>query len=147
SQDEGTVCRVGRHRTSRLACRLRQAHCRRDSKVEQGGEVHRHQGGLRRGRGGYSITSRSADVVARLVGGCGCITRRQTRRKAALLVFIAAFAPQAAATAKGGIKVLNAIPDAYWGTWTPGVGPCKDGDTEAIVLSAKAYAGPLGKCD
>jgi len=69
-------------------------------------------------------------------------------RKAALLVFIAAFVPQAAAAAKGGIKVLNSIPDAYWGTWAPGVGrPCKEGDTEAIVLSAKAYAGPLGKCD
>src|SRR5262249_22706376 len=49
---------------------------------------------------------------------------------------------------RGGIKVLNSFPDAYWGTWAPGVGrPCKEGDTEAIVLSAKAYAGPLGKCD
>ena len=67
-------------------------------------------------------------------------------RKVALLVFIAAFAPQAGAAARGGIKVLNSIPDAYWGTWAPGVGPCKGGDTEAIVLSAKAYAGPLGKC-
>ena len=68
-------------------------------------------------------------------------------RKAALLVFIAVFTPQAAAAAKGGIKLLNSVPDAYRGTWAPGVGPCKDGDTEAIVLSAKAYAGPLGKCD
>src|SRR6516225_7093793 len=80
--------------------------------------------------------------MARLVDG-----ERQTMRKVALLVFIAAFAPQAGAAARGGIKVLNSIPDAYWGTWAPGVGPCKDGDTEAIVLSAKAYAGPLGKCD
>jgi hypothetical protein len=67
-------------------------------------------------------------------------------RKAALLVIIAAFAPQAA-VAKGGVKVIGAIPEAYWGTWAPGAGPCKDGDTAAIVLSAKAYAGPLGKCD
>jgi len=68
-------------------------------------------------------------------------------RKAALLVFIAAFAPQAAVAAKGGIKLINSIPEAYLGTWAPGTGPCKDGDTEAIVLSAKAYEGPLGKCD
>ena len=27
SQYEGAACRMGRHRTSRLACRLRQAHC------------------------------------------------------------------------------------------------------------------------
>jgi hypothetical protein len=65
--------------------------------------------------------------------------------KTALLVFIAAFSPQAA-TAKGGIKMLSSIPDAYWGKWGPGV-TCKDGETEVIVLSAKAYAGPLGKCD
>ena len=69
-------------------------------------------------------------------------------RKAALLVSIAVFAPQvAAAASKGGIKLLNTIPDAYWGTWAPGTGPCKDGDTDAIVLSAKSYAGPLGTCD
>jgi hypothetical protein len=68
------------------------------------------------------------------------------RKAAALLVLIAAFAPHAVG-ARGGIKVLDSIPDAYWGTWAPGVGPCKDGDTEAIVLAAKAYAGPLGKCD
>jgi hypothetical protein len=64
----------------------------------------------------------------------------------ALLVFIAAFAPQDAC-ARGGIKVLGAIPDAFWGTWAPGAEACKAGSTEAIVLSAKAYAGPLGKCD
>jgi len=66
--------------------------------------------------------------------------------KAALLMLVAAFAPQAAG-AKGGIKVLNSIPDAYWGRWALGVESCKDGDTEVLVLSAKAYAGPLGKCD
>jgi hypothetical protein len=68
-------------------------------------------------------------------------------RKAALLVFIAAFAPQAAAARGGGVKVIESIPEAYWGTWAPGAGPCKDGDKAAIVLSAKAYAGPLGTCD
>jgi hypothetical protein len=68
-------------------------------------------------------------------------------RKAALLVLIAAFAPHAVGAKGGGIKVLNSIPDAYWGRWAPGVESCKDGDTETLVLSAKAYAGPLGKCD
>ena len=71
-------------------------------------------------------------------------------RKAALLVFIAAFAafaPLAAAAKGGGIKRLDSIPDAYWGTWAPAVGSCKDGGAEAIVLAAKAYTGPLGKCD
>jgi hypothetical protein len=43
--------------------------------------------------------------------------------------------------------VLDSIPDAYWGTWAAGAESRKDGDAEAIVLSAKAYAGPLGKCD
>ena len=63
--------------------------------------------------------------------------------KAAFLMLVAALAPQAVG-AKGGIKVLNSIPDAYWGRWAPGVESCKDGDTEILVLSAKAYAGPLG---
>ena len=65
-------------------------------------------------------------------------------RKAVLLVFIAAFAPQAAAAR---VKVIGSIPATYWGTWAPSVASCKDGDTEAIVLSAKAYTGRLGKCD
>jgi hypothetical protein len=43
--------------------------------------------------------------------------------------------------------VLNSIPEAYWGTWAPGAGTCKDGDKAAIVLSANAYTGPAGKCD
>jgi hypothetical protein len=68
-------------------------------------------------------------------------------RKLTLLILIAALAPEAAAAAKGGIKLLNSIPNAYWGTWGPGGDSCKDGDTEAIVLSAKVYSGPLGKCD
>lgn len=68
-------------------------------------------------------------------------------RMAALLAFIAAFAPDAPAAAKGGIKMLDSIPDAYWGTWAPRVESCKDGDKQVIILSAKAYTGPLGKCD
>jgi len=67
-------------------------------------------------------------------------------RKVALLVFIAAFAPLAVA-AKGGIKRLDSIPDAYWGKWVPAVEACKDRDAEAIILAAKAYTGPLGACD
>ena len=67
-------------------------------------------------------------------------------RKVAVLVFIAAFAPLAAG-AKGGIKRLDAIPDAYWGKWAPAAGSCKDEDAEAIILAAKAYTGPLGACD
>src|SRR5262249_13189450 len=65
-------------------------------------------------------------------------------RKVALLVFIAAFAPLAAA-AKGGIKRLDPLPEAYGGKWPPTA--CKDGDAEAIILASKAYSGPLGACD
>jgi hypothetical protein len=69
-------------------------------------------------------------------------------RKIAVLVLIAAtLAPHALSAKGGGIKVLNSIPDVYWGRWAPGVESCNDGDTEALLLSGKAYAGPLGKCD
>ena len=71
----------------------------------------------------------------------------KTVHKVALLVLLAAFAPQAAAARGAGIKAIGAIPEAYWGKWASGVEPCKSGDTEIIVLSAKAYTGPLGKCD
>ena len=64
--------------------------------------------------------------------------------KVVLLVLIAAIAPQAAAAR---VKVIGVIPEDYWGEWTSGVEPCKSGDTEVLVLSAKVYAGPLGKCD
>lgn len=40
----------------------------------------------------------------------------------------------------------DAMPEAFWGTWAPGSNACKDGDTSAIVLSARAYAGPSGNC-
>ena len=62
----------------------------------------------------------------------------------ALLALIAAIAPQAA---DARVKVVGAIPEDYWGEWTSGIEPCKSGNTEVLVLSAKAYEGPLGKCD
>jgi len=40
----------------------------------------------------------------------------------------------------------DAMPEAFWGTWALGTDPCKENDTSAIVLSAKAYAGPAGNC-
>lgn len=40
----------------------------------------------------------------------------------------------------------DAMPEAPWGTWAPGTDACKEGDTSAIVLSAKTYAGPAGSC-
>jgi len=64
--------------------------------------------------------------------------------RVALLVLIAVTAPQAAAAR---VKVIGEIPKDYWGEWTSGLEPCKSGDTEVLVLSAKAYEGPLGKCD
>src|SRR5262249_453750 len=42
-----------------------------------------------------------------------CITGRPAMRTLALLVLIAALAPQTTATAR---KVLDSIPDAYWGS-------------------------------
>lgn len=68
-------------------------------------------------------------------------------RKVALLALIAALAPHSADARGGGIKMLESIPDAYWGKWAPSVESCKDGHTQALVLSAKTYAGPLGTCD
>jgi len=62
----------------------------------------------------------------------------------ALLVLIAAFAPQAV---DARVKVVGAIPEDYWGEWTSGVKPCTSGDPNVLVLSAKTYAGPLGTCD
>jgi hypothetical protein len=40
----------------------------------------------------------------------------------------------------------GSIPEAYRGTWAPTSATCKDADKAAIVLSAKAYAGPAGSC-
>lgn len=66
--------------------------------------------------------------------------------KAAPLVIIAAFTLHAA-DARGDIRAISGIPDAYWGKWAPNAESCKEGDAEAIVLSGKAYAGPLGTCE
>ena len=60
-----------------------------------------------------------------------------------VLMFVAALAPQ---TADAHVVRHNSVPESYWGTWMPGDGACKDGDKAAIVLSAKAYAGPSGSC-
>src|SRR5262249_5129765 len=50
SQDQGAARRSWQRPAGALACRLRRADRRRNREVGQGGEVHRHQGGLRRGR-------------------------------------------------------------------------------------------------
>ena len=60
-----------------------------------------------------------------------------------VLAVIAALAPQ---IANAHVVRHNSIPEAYWGTWSPGEGGCGDGDKAAIVLSAKAYVGPAGSC-
>ena len=94
------------------------------------------------------ITLLGGGLAAWSLAACaGALLRRSAMRTLALLVLIAALAPQATAATKGGRKVLNSIPEVYWGTWAPGVESCKDADTDFLVLSAKAYAGPLGKCD
>ena len=63
--------------------------------------------------------------------------------KAFVLAAIAALAPQ---ITNAHVVRHNSIPEAYWGTWSPGEGACGDGDKSAIVLSAKAYVGPAGSC-
>src|SRR5690349_11431246 len=40
----------------------------------------------------------------------------------------------------------DALPDPLWGTWAPSASACNDADKSAIVLSAKSYAGPAGRC-
>jgi hypothetical protein len=60
----------------------------------------------------------------------------------ALLVLIAATTLQ---DADARVKVVGAIPEDYWGGWTTGKEPCKSGDTEILVLSARAYTGPFLK--
>ena len=63
-------------------------------------------------------------------------------RKAVLLVFVAAFAPQAVSAH---VVRHNSVPETYHGTWAPDSAACKD-EKVTIVLSAKAYAGPAGNC-
>jgi len=64
-------------------------------------------------------------------------------RKAALLVFIAAFAPQVAAAQ---FVRHNSIPEAYWGTWAPAAVTCEDADKSVIVLAARTYASSATSC-
>jgi hypothetical protein len=64
-------------------------------------------------------------------------------RNTLVLAVIAALAPQ---IANAHVVRHNAVPEVYWGTWSPGDGPCGEGDKGAIVLSAKAYVGPAGNC-
>jgi hypothetical protein len=52
-----------------------------------------------------------------------------------LLVLITAITQQ---DADASVKVVGAIPKDYWGEWTTGIEPCKSGDIEILVLSAKA---------
>ena len=75
SQDEGAACRPGRHGVSRLACRLRQAHRRRNREVGQGGQIRRHQARVIQRSRRHSINSvpRMADV--RLCGQLDRMTR------------------------------------------------------------------------
>ncbi len=41
----------------------------------------------------------------------------------------------------------DAIPEAFRGTWATSTDSCKNGSGSQIVLSAKSYAGPAGRCD
>ena len=41
----------------------------------------------------------------------------------------------------------DAIPEAFHGTWATSTDACKDGAKPPTVLSAKAYAGPVGSCE
>jgi hypothetical protein len=67
---------------------------------------------------------------------------KETMRKAAFLLFIAVFAPQ---VASAHVVRHNSIPETYQGTWAPDPAACKD-EKAIIVLSAKAYVGPVGSC-
>jgi hypothetical protein len=68
---------------------------------------------------------------------------RKTMRGTVLVALIAALSLQVAAARE--IR-RETMPEAFWGTWSPNGDACKDGDTSAIALSAKAYAGPSGNC-
>src|SRR5262249_29389849 len=70
---------------------------------------------------------------------CG---KRNTMRTTLVLILIALSLEPAAARE---IR-RDAMPEAFWGTWTPGSEACKEKDPSAIVLSARAYAGPAGSC-
>jgi hypothetical protein len=63
--------------------------------------------------------------------------------KPALLVLIGVLTPQIAAA---DVVRHDSIPQAYWGTWAPGSGPCQDANESTITLSAKEYVGPAENC-
>ncbi len=60
----------------------------------------------------------------------------------AVLASIVALMPCAASA--HGVR-LNTIPQSYWGTWAGEAASCAT-EKETIVLSAKTYVGPSGKC-
>lgn len=64
-------------------------------------------------------------------------------RKALILTFVVALAPLAASAH---VVRHNSVPEVYWGTWVSGEGACSADNKSAIVLSAKEYVGPAGKC-
>jgi hypothetical protein len=64
-------------------------------------------------------------------------------RRLFVLAFIVSIAPQ---SATAHVVRHNSVPEAYRGTWAPGEGECGASEKTAIVLSAKAYAGPSGSC-
>jgi len=71
--------------------------------------------------------------------------RNKTMRKAALLVFIAAFMPVVVA-ASSHIVRHSSIPETYWGTWAPADATCKDADRSGLVLSERTYASSTTNC-
>jgi hypothetical protein len=80
----------------------------------------------------------------------GCFFRVGLRRSAGeaiirtalVLMAVVAVAPQ---VARAHVVRHNSVPEAYWGTWSPGAA-CSADDKSAIVLAAKTYVGPAGNC-
>ncbi len=78
SQDQGAACRPGRHGTSRLARRLREAYRRRNREVGQGDQVRGHQSELSgfRSFGARALGAQPRDGGAQL-GHAGAVARRR----------------------------------------------------------------------
>ena len=64
-------------------------------------------------------------------------------RSTLLVAFIAVLSLQMSAARE--IR-RDAIPESFWGTWAPSTAGCNDADKSPVVLSAKSYAGPAGRC-
>jgi len=62
------------------------------------------------------------------------------------ICLLALFAPLVPQAATAHVVRHNSVPEAYWGTWIPDTGACSADDKSAIVLTAKDYVGPAGKC-